>query len=181
MRHQQTFSLHPNAAAMLLAMSVLAGCAASYSVPTSGPTARVRVAVAQAGPSAATNVNQFKSSKCESPVSLGYFGGALNYSNNTSIGIPGSKTHPPGQFLERVIEADSRQMFTFRTLYENKRCFVTASFVPSAGHDYEMLVDWNSSHCRVRVGRIVSDGAGSVLTSLETTARQEETCEKGFN
>jgi hypothetical protein len=101
------------------------------------------------------------------------------------IGIPGSRFQTPNQYLERTIEAESRQMLSVRFVHRYQDvialCFVSASFVPSSGSDYEMIVGWNNNRCEVRIRRILGEAPDHLLTTPELTARQEETCKKGFN
>ena len=163
----------------------LAGCAASYTPPTSGPTARLRVVYAQADQRIGINVNQYKSGRCEDPVNLGYFSGSLNTTDFKPIGIPGARFQTPNQYLERKIEAESRQLLSVRFVYQDQNvittCFVSRSFVPSSGSDYEMLVGFDHNGCGVRIRRILGEAPDHLQTTPELTARQEESCKKGFN
>ncbi len=171
--------------ASIAAVVGLAGCAASYTPPTSGPTARLRIVNTQVDPRIAANVNQYKSGRCEDPVNLGYFGGSLNTTDFKPIGMPGARFQTPNQYLERAIEAETRQLLSVRYAYQNQyvlaTCTVSASFVPSSGSDYEMIVGWINNRCNVRIHRILGEAPASLRTTPELTFREEEACKKGFN
>lgn len=64
----------------------------------------------------ATNALIYPSGRCESPMTLGLVGGVGRLADDPPLGIAGSEALVDRTYIERVIDADRRSLFTLRSL-----------------------------------------------------------------
>lgn len=166
----------------LLSCGLLASCAAPYQAPQGKEVARLRVLSPQTEWSKGVKALIYPSGKCEDPMELGFFGGIARIGRqDPPLGIPGAADLDARTFIERAIPANTRALITLDLgiTAGNIKCWVTFSFDPSPGNDYEATMSWDSRSCYVNLYRVSELEGGRVIRTPELTSRRERTCIKG--
>lgn len=104
-------------------------------------------------------------------------------SNEVLLGIPGADKLPAKSFVERKIPAGKRYLFTVRALVGHAACVSTASFIPTAGSDYEIRLEWDLGEkaCYTTLKRVQKDDHGLAVLAPEPTLVREPDCRAGLN
>jgi hypothetical protein len=163
--------------------ALLTGCAANYQRPEGATVSRLRIVAPQTSLSffsGTTNALTYASGTCDAPMTLGLVGGVGRLAEERPIGIPTTSDMPEKSFIERVIPAGNRELFTVRSLAGNSSCVISFSFVPEAGSDYEARMTWDAKRCFVSVRKVVTNEHGAGVLSKEESMRQEPNCRKGL-
>lgn len=131
----------------------------SYAEPTSGDLAHVRLIGSR-------DVKVFPASDCPSSDVPGFgypAGPQLGGQRKRDLGMP--KTgQEPGHYVEIAARGDEPITATFNLGRTEGRfvytCRVAHTFVPKAGHNYEMDADWIGSTCIGAVYEILPSATG---------------------
>lgn len=179
----------PASSAVKIGMSaaaafMLTACAAPYQDPSSGATARIRLTSSQTSMTQGNiHMNGYPSGTCKDPMRIGMVGGIARLSNEVPLGIPGSEKFEPKSFVERKIPAGQRYLFTVRALVGQYSCATSASFIPAAGSDYEIRLEWDSAEktCFTTLKRVLKDERGQAVLEPEPTSAREPECTAGLH
>lgn len=170
--------MRPFALAFGSLVLALAGCATSYTPPTSGDTATVRLVVPQAQALAANRFTGYPSAACEAPVSLGVIGGVGRWSEESPGTLPGTEALPPMTSLERVLPAGVPYMVTAVSHSFGSYCAMTGVFQLAPGGQYELMVTSGGGQCHGRMSRLSLGADGKVVRAAHPIQRRE-VCTKG--
>jgi hypothetical protein len=156
----------------------LAGCATSYTPPTSGDTAIVRFVVPQAQALAANRFTGYPSATCEAPVSIGVIGGVGRWSEEPRGTLPGADALPPMTSLERVLPAGVPYMATAVSHSFGFYCAMTSLFQLAPGGQYELMVTSGGGECHAWMSRLSLGPDGQVVRTPHPVQRRQA-CTKG--
>lgn len=168
-------------AMVIVCVTLLTSCATSYKPPTGTSTAKLLVYAPQTKTFASVQIVGYASNECENPMSLGMIGGIVSNASDEKLNIPKPDNYKADAFVERLIPAGKRYLFSVRSFLPGKTCVITSSFVPMVDHNYEASIVWENNVCHLGFGKIEVSSEGKVKSLDEPTYRKEQTCNKGLN
>lgn len=161
----------------LLPLLLVVACATPYAPQANGPKAMVRF-TSNVGDT--FNFSTTDTAQCPSPSSRSLGGiNSLSPGEVSTLKMYGTSLQREGRILEREVDADrplpvlaisSRSPTQYSTGYT---CSVGRSFVPKAGHQYEVNYQYNANHCRIDIVELVGKDGGQFERVPEASAAKQ--------
>jgi hypothetical protein len=153
---------------LLSAAMLVSGCNTTYRRPTSPDVANLRVVSVQTDERASSlALYAHPGDTCEEAEKIVGLGGLFNFGGGRDaqrdIGMPKDPEvdYVPGRYFETSVEAGQRFHYTIVGAGPGATpCFITGSFLPQQGFEYEMSLRVEFDHCSVRLERFSTAGVG---------------------
>lgn len=175
--------------ALLVAAMLVSGCNTTYRRPTSPDIAQLRVVSVQNG-AAASNIALYAhpDGTCEEAEKVVGLGGLINIGGGRDaerdIGMPKDPEvdYVPGRYFETSVQAGQPFHFTVSSASGGVGvCFVSGSFLPRQGVDYEMTHGFDGTTCYVRLERLLAVAGGVKRASEPNQAQRIPACSFFWN
>lgn len=175
--------MHKIASISVLALLV-SGCNPAYQRPTSPDVARIRfMTVNETGYAHSLSAYAHSSENCGTPKKIfGLGGGPFNVGggkkSEADIGMPKDPyiTYAPGQYYETRIEGGRRFFFSLAGRQRAGTCFLSGSFEPVAGADYDVIYSADQLNCSLNVSRITVNNGRVGGTPVPTARQRAHAC-----
>ncbi len=175
--------------ALLAAAMLVSGCNTTYRRPTSPDVANLRVVSVQNN-AAASNLALYAhpGDTCEDAQKIVGLGGLINIGGgrdaDRDIGMPKDPEveYVPGRYFETSVQAGQRFHYTVSSASADARlCFVSGSFLPQQGVDYEMSHGFEGEFCYVMLERLTTVGAGLKRSREPSQTQRQPACSFFWN
>lgn len=167
----------PRSTPRLAPLLLLAACATPYAPQATGPKAMVRF-TSNVGDTFSFSTADTKACPKPSEQHIGGISG-LSPGEVSTLKMYGTSPEREGRILEREIDADRPfPVLAFSTRGATQymagyTCSVGRSFVPKAGHQYEVNYQYNGTQCRVDIVELVGKEAGQFERVPEASASKQ--------
>jgi hypothetical protein len=178
-----------NSAAVLVLALALSGCNPAYQRPSGSDIARIRFVPAQeTGYYYSMSAYVHKSDECGTPNKIfGLGGGPFNFGGGkkdaSDLGMPKapSTSYTQGQYYETAIKGGERFFFSVTGGQRAGVCYLTGSFEPEAGGDYEVTYASDQRSCRLRLSKLTVDDGRVIAAPVPTIKQRASACTSFWN
>jgi hypothetical protein len=112
------------------------------------------------------------------------FGGMDSESNQGMLKDP-QKSYKPDHYIETAVSSGERFYFTImgsqKVVGGSNKCYITSSFMPVQGAQYEVSYYTGATRCYMKIDHISKEKGSFLRTPESTTLQREKACDFFWN